>query len=118
MACFRGLCRPYPGAGSSRAAKAWHPQLPTPTRKTPWMRPPSSWMGAAVSSIGRLVPFAQAAFRQAYAGGHSLEDPDFVLIAAAACEMHPSAVLAGAALRSVAEQLEQATAQALRLGVG
>ena len=40
-------------------------------------------------SIGRTVPFAQAAFRQAFAGGHSLEDPDFVLIAAAACEMHP-----------------------------
>ena len=26
------------------------------TRTTPWMRPPSSLMGAAVSSIGRLVP--------------------------------------------------------------
>lgn len=68
-------------------------------------------------SIGRLVPFAQAAFRQAYAGGHSLEDPDFVLIAAAACEMHPTAVLQGAALRSVAEQLEKATAAAAGLGV-
>ncbi len=53
-------------------------------------------------SIGRTVPFVQAAFRQAYAGGHSLEDPDFVLIAAAACEMHPAAVLKGAELRSVA----------------
>ena len=52
-------------------------------------------------SIGRTVPFAQAAFRQAFAGGHSLEDPDFVLIAAAACEMHPAAVLKGAELRSV-----------------
>ena len=68
-------------------------------------------------SIGRVVPFAQAAFRQAYAGGHSLEDPDFVLIAAAACEMHPSAVLGGAALRSVAEQLERAGAAAVGLGV-
>src|SRR5277367_5829111 len=27
-------------------------------------------------SIGRTVPFVQAAFRQAYAGGHSLENPD------------------------------------------
>ena len=53
------------------------------------------------ASIGRAVPFAQAAFRQAFAGGHSLEDPDFVLIAAAACEMHPAAVLRGAELRSV-----------------
>jgi 2-hydroxychromene-2-carboxylate isomerase len=60
-------------------------------------------------SIGRAVPFAQAAFRQAFAGGHSLEDPDVVLIAAAACEMHPSAVLRGVELRSVTQQLADAT---------
>lgn len=63
-------------------------------------------------SIGRAVPFAQAAFRQAFAGGHALEDPDVVLIAAAACEMHPSAVLRGAELRSVGKQLEDATSAA------
>jgi 2-hydroxychromene-2-carboxylate isomerase len=63
-------------------------------------------------SIGRAVAFAQAAFRQAFAGGHSLEDPDVVLIAAAACEMHPSAVLRGAQLRSVTDQLARATAAA------
>ena len=68
-------------------------------------------------SIGRLVPFAQAAFRQAYAGGHSLADPDYVLIAAAACEMHPSAVLRGAEMRSVASALEDSTAAAAALGV-
>ena len=60
-------------------------------------------------SIGRAVPFAQAAFRQAFAGGHSLEDPDVVLVAAAACEMHPAAVLRGAELRSVRRQLAAAT---------
>jgi 2-hydroxychromene-2-carboxylate isomerase len=60
-------------------------------------------------SIGRIVPFAQAAFRQAFAGGHSLEDPDVVLVAAAACEMHPAAVLRGAELRSVRRQLAAAT---------
>jgi 2-hydroxychromene-2-carboxylate isomerase len=68
-------------------------------------------------SIGRTVPFAHAAFRQAFAGGHSLEDPDFVLIAAAACEMHPAAVLKGAELRSVGEQLATATALAAQAGV-
>src|SRR5690242_12412945 len=36
------------------------------------------------ASIGRAVPFAQAAFRQAFAGGRSLADPDNVVIAAAA----------------------------------
>ena len=68
-------------------------------------------------SIGRTVPFAQAAFRQAFAGGRSLEDENFVLIAAAACEMHPAAVLRGAQLRSVAERLSAATAAAAALGV-
>lgn len=68
-------------------------------------------------SIGRIVAFAQAAFRQAYAGGRPLDDPDNVLIAAAACEMHPSAVMKGAALRSIAEQLSVATNAAAALGV-
>ena len=53
-------------------------------------------------SIGRTVPFAQAAFRQAFAGGNALDDLDYVLISAAACEMHPRAVVQGAELRSVA----------------
>jgi 2-hydroxychromene-2-carboxylate isomerase len=69
------------------------------------------------ASIGRTVPFAQAAFRQAFAGGHSLEDPDYVLIAAAACEMHPAAVLRGAELRSTAQRLAATTAEAARAGV-
>jgi 2-hydroxychromene-2-carboxylate isomerase len=68
-------------------------------------------------SIGRGVAFAQAAFRQAFAGGHDLSETDRVLIAAAACEMHPSAVLKGAGLRSVGEQLSTVTAAAAQLGV-
>jgi 2-hydroxychromene-2-carboxylate isomerase len=68
-------------------------------------------------SIGRAVPFAQAAFRQAFAGGRSLADTDSVLIAAAACEMHPAAVLRAAGLRSVSEQLAEATAEAAAAGV-
>jgi 2-hydroxychromene-2-carboxylate isomerase len=69
-------------------------------------------------SIGRVVPFAQAAFRQAFAAGRSLSDTDSVLIAAAACEMHPQAVLRATELRSVREQLATATAQAAQAGVG
>jgi 2-hydroxychromene-2-carboxylate isomerase len=67
--------------------------------------------------IGRAVAFSLAAFRQAFAGGRDLGAPDNVLIAAAACEMHPRAVLKGAAMRSVATALEQATALAERRGV-
>jgi 2-hydroxychromene-2-carboxylate isomerase len=68
-------------------------------------------------SIGKVVAFAQAAFRQAFAGGRSLDVTDNVLIAAAACEMHPLAVQKGAALRSVREGLLTATADAATLGV-
>jgi len=67
--------------------------------------------------IGRTVPFALAAFRQAFAGGRDLSRPDNVLIAAAACEMHPNAVLKGAGLASIAARLERATAQATQRGV-
>jgi len=69
------------------------------------------------SQIGRAVPFAQAAFRQAFAGGHDLANPDFVLIAAAACEMHPRAVLAAADRESISEQLLATTAAARNAGV-
>lgn len=68
-------------------------------------------------SIGRIVAFAQAAFRQAFAGGRSLNAVDNVLIAAAACEMHPSALLKGVELRSVDGQLSAATAAAAAAGV-
>jgi 2-hydroxychromene-2-carboxylate isomerase len=68
-------------------------------------------------SIGRAVAFSLAAFRQAFAGGRDLSVPDNVLIAAAACEMHPSAVVKGAELRGTREKLERATAQARAAGV-
>jgi 2-hydroxychromene-2-carboxylate isomerase len=62
--------------------------------------------------IGRAVAFSLAAFRQAYAAGRSLEQVDNVLIAAAACEMHPRAVLKALESRGVREALEEATARA------
>jgi 2-hydroxychromene-2-carboxylate isomerase len=67
--------------------------------------------------IGRTVAFALAAYRQAFAGGRSLADADNVVIAAAACEMHPSAVVKAAELRGVRTALDQATARAMALGV-
>jgi 2-hydroxychromene-2-carboxylate isomerase len=57
-------------------------------------------------SIGRVVAFSLAAFRQAFAGGHAL-DTDHVLIAAGACEMHPRAVLKALESRRVREQLDE-----------
>ena len=67
--------------------------------------------------IGRAVAFSLAAFRQAFAGGRDLGERDTVLIAAAACEMHPVAVVKGAALRGTRQRLEAASAEARAAGV-
>jgi 2-hydroxychromene-2-carboxylate isomerase len=66
---------------------------------------------------GRAVAFSLAAFRQAYAAGRDLGDPDTVLIAAAACEMHPAAVEKGAGLQSIRRRLDDATDAAGAAGV-
>jgi 2-hydroxychromene-2-carboxylate isomerase len=67
--------------------------------------------------IGKAVPFALAAFRQAFAGGNPLDLADNVLIAGAACEIHPRAILAAIETRGVREELDQLSAEALALGV-
>ena len=68
-------------------------------------------------SIGRAVAVSLAAFRQAFAGGRDLSDVDNVLIAAAACELHPNAILKAIETQSVKEKLREATAEAYALGV-
>jgi 2-hydroxychromene-2-carboxylate isomerase len=68
-------------------------------------------------SIGRTVSFALAAFRQAFAGGRDLTDPDNVAIAAAACELHPNAIAAAAHTDSVKRTLRVATDAAAERGV-
>ncbi len=72
---------------------------------------------AYAKESGRVVSFSLAAFRQQFAGGKDLSEVDNVLIAAAACELHPRAVLKGIEARSVKESVKQATEQALGLGV-
>jgi 2-hydroxychromene-2-carboxylate isomerase len=67
--------------------------------------------------VGRAVAFSLAAFRQAFAGGRDLGDEGTVLIAAAACEMHPTAVLKGISLRSVRGALTDAGRRASAAGV-
>jgi 2-hydroxychromene-2-carboxylate isomerase len=66
---------------------------------------------------GRVVSFSLAAFRQAFAAGRDLSDPDNVLLAAAACELHPKAVLKGIETKSVKDRLKSATEEALERGV-
>jgi 2-hydroxychromene-2-carboxylate isomerase len=84
-----------------------------------WPPDPRPAMLAATYAkrIGRGVAFSAAAFRQAFAGGRDLSEEATVLIAGAACEMHPTALLKGIALRSTAQALAEAGARARAHGV-
>jgi 2-hydroxychromene-2-carboxylate isomerase len=66
---------------------------------------------------GRTVSFALAGFRQAFAAGRDLGDPENVLVAAAACELHPRALLKAVETRAVKDELRAATDRAAELGV-
>jgi len=66
---------------------------------------------------GRTVSFALAAFRQAFAAGRDLSEPDNVLIAAAACELHPRALIKAVETAGVKNALREATDRAAELGV-
>ena len=79
---------------------------------------PAMLAATYAKQIGRGVAYSLAAFRQAFAGGRDLSDRNTVLIAAAACEMHPTAVLKGIGLRSVTRALDDAGRRALAAGAG
>jgi 2-hydroxychromene-2-carboxylate isomerase len=92
----------------------------------PPIRWPDPWPGNTLFAMrvatfakqtGRTVSFALAAFRQAFAAGRDLSDPDNVLIAAAACELHPKAVARTAATGNVKRALRSATEEAGDAGV-
>ena len=82
--------------------------------------PESEWamlVATYAKQIGRVVAYSQAAFRQVFAGGRDLGDRDTVLIAGAAAEMHPAAVVKGTGLASMRRRLDDATAAAAAAGV-
>ena len=95
-------------------------------RGLPPVRWPDPWPGNMLAAMraavfakqaGRAVAFSLAAFRQAYAGGRDLGEVDSLLIAAAACELHPNAVLKGLESRGVKDALRAATDEAADRGV-
>lgn len=90
----------------------WPPGWPVASYSLPALR-----AGIYAQASGRVVAYSLAAFRQAFAGGRSLSDVDNVLLAAAACELHPRAVLKGIESRSVKEGLREATEAAIVRGV-
>ena len=85
----------------------------------PWPTSSLAAMRAATfaQQAGRTVAFALAAFRQAFCAGRDLAEVDNVLLAAAACELHPNAIVKGIESRSVKERLKAATAEAVERGV-
>ena len=87
---------------------------------------PDPWPGTYLAAMraatfakqtGRTVAFALAAFRQAFAAGRDLSDLDNVLIAGAACELHPRALSKAVETEVVKRDLIAATEEAGDRGV-
>jgi 2-hydroxychromene-2-carboxylate isomerase len=88
----------------------WPPELPADTEQ-------AMLVATYAKQGGRVVAYSLAAFRQAFAAGRDLGELDTVLLAAAAAEMHPAAVVKGAGMRRTRERLDEATAEAAAAGV-
>jgi 2-hydroxychromene-2-carboxylate isomerase len=87
---------------------------------------PDPWPGEMLNAMrvatfakqtGRTVSFSLAAFRQQFAAGKDLSVPDNVLIAAAACELHPRALESAVKTKGVKDGLREATDEAAAAGV-
>ncbi|HZO60578.1 MAG TPA: DsbA family protein [Solirubrobacterales bacterium] len=92
----------------------------------PDIRWPDPWPGDGLTAmraatfakqIGKVVSFSLAGFRQAFAAGRDLSDPDNVMLAAAACELHPSALAKAVQSKGVKDALREATDEASARGV-
>lgn len=69
------------------------------------------------TEIGRGVSLPLAAFRQHFAAGRDLSEPDNVLIAAASAELHPRALTTAVGRDSIKARLRRTTDEAADLGV-
>jgi 2-hydroxychromene-2-carboxylate isomerase len=93
--------------------------LPAPRLPEPWPDDLELALRAATfaAASGRVVAFSLAALRQSFAAGRDLSQVDNVLIAAAACELHPRAMLKAIESRSVEERLRRASEEGAARGV-
>jgi len=87
---------------------------------------PDPWPGEMLHAMrvatfakqtGRTIAFSLAAFRQQFAAGKDLTDPDNVMIAAAACELHPRALASAVKTSIVKDALRETTDAAAAAGV-
>jgi len=101
-------------------ARAADRELPEPRVPDGWPTETYTLLGARAATFakqsGRAVAYSLALFRQVFAAGRTL-DEDTVLIAGAACELHPNALKKGLESRTVKAALAQATQEAFELGV-
>ena len=92
----------------------------------PPIRWPDNWPGnylfamrvaTFATEIGRGVSLPLAAFRQHFAAGRDLSEPDNVFIAAASAELHPRSLEVAVTRDSIKARLREATEAAGDLGV-
>ncbi len=101
-----------------RAAERGLPELrwpegwPRETYSIPAMR-----AAAYAAEIGRAAAFALAAFRQQFNAGRGMNEIDNVLLAAAACEIHPNALKQALERDTNKDRLKAATGDAIERGV-
>jgi 2-hydroxychromene-2-carboxylate isomerase len=123
---FKATGRSSWGHGPARAEGMAEVERRAAERGLPAVRWPDPWptdtltaMRAAIfaQDAGRAVAFSLAAFRQAFAAGRDLGALDNVLLAAAACELHPRAVTKGIETRAVKDRLRAETEAAVERGV-
>ena len=103
-------------AVETAAAKAGQPAVVWPS-SFPFDSRLAALAATFAKGAGRGVAFSLAAFRQAFLAGRDLSELDNVLIAAAACELHPRAVVKGIESAGVADALDAAGERARQAGV-
>jgi 2-hydroxychromene-2-carboxylate isomerase len=123
---FRQFDRSSWGTGQEREAGIAEVERRAAAYGLPPIRWPDPWPGNTLTAMraatfakqtGRIVSFSLAAFRQAFAGGRDLTEPDNVAIAGAACELHPRALLKAVTTNGVKDELRRATEEAAAIGV-
>ena len=113
----RGPGREQGIAECERRAQAYG--LPPIRWPEPW---PANYLFAMrtatfAKEIGRAVSFSLAAFRQHFAAGRDLGDPENVYIAAASSELHPRSLATAVKREAIKARLRAATDRAGDLGV-
>jgi len=123
---FKKLGRDSWGNGPERGAGMAEVERRAAAYGLPPIAWPDPWPGNMLTAMrvatfakqtGRTVSFALAAFRQAFAAGRDLGETDNVLLAAAACEMHPRALTKAVQTEVVKGALREATDAAAERGV-